>query len=189
MQISIIDIINLLLSLGTAIFSIYVFQREQREKRFQTDIIIRAVVPTERQSAEVTGVTYVEMMLVNRSTLPTAIIDIELKIIPPRSHPKDLIIGKVLKGPNKITLGGFNHGQQDEPQLSDTFPVSIPPLESRNVVLAFQTEWIRSIKSIEDLRLKATFIDRGKSKQISIASEELKEKLITMRDWLWLTKL
>lgn len=189
MEFTIIDVINLLLSVSTAIFSFFVFRREQREKAFKTDVIIRAVVPTERLNPEKTGVTYVEMLLINRSTLPTAIVDIELKIIPPKSHPKNLIIGKVLKGPNKISQDRFNHGNKDEPCLSDTFPVLLPPLESKNVVLAFQTEWIYSVKSIEDLRLKTTFIDREKSKQISIPSKELRKKLTSMTDWLWLEQL
>lgn len=189
MQISIIDVINLLLSIGTAIFSFYVFQREQREKRFQTDIIIRAVVPTKRDNPMVTGVTYLEILLVNRSTLPTAIYNIELKIVPTKNHPKDLIVGKVLKGPNKITLETHNQGATDGSQLTDTFPVSVPPLESKNIVLGFQTEGVYGVTSIKGLKLQVTFIERGKSKKVIVGTLELKEKLNTMEDWLLLTVL
>lgn len=185
----IIDIIAIFISISTATFSFYVFRREQREKAFQTDVLIRAVVPTERRRSKFSGVTYLEMLLVNRSILPTAIYDIELKIVPARKKPIDLIIGKILRGPNNISVGGHNNGEQDEPQLSDTFPVSIAPLESKNIVLVFQTEYIYGVESIKDLSLTITFVDRKKTKTVTIPSKTLKDKLIPLYNWVWLTKI
>lgn len=179
----VVSIASALGSIASVALSIYVYRKGISDKKQNDKTEVLAVTSPERLVSQRLGVTYLEAITVNYSSMPIAIINATIHISAKNTNLA--VSASAYFFPTTINTINHKTGStlvDSFTNKSDALPITIAPLNAKSYTLAFPTPGIMGVAK-EGCEISVE-METSRSKAIILTKQELLPKQITLEKYL-----